>query len=275
MRLDCGGRVIGLDRAAVMGILNVTPDSFFDGGRYMSVTSAVQRGEELVADGADLIDIGGESTRPGAVPVTAAEEIRRVIPVIQELAKVVDVPISVDTSKPQVMKAAVEAGAGMINDVRALRVEGAPEIARSLAVPICLMHMGGEPLTMQTSPYYQDVVKDVRSFFDERLMVCQEIGISSDRLLIDPGFGFGKSLDHNRRLLLELDTFSELNLPMVVGFSQKLFSGSLLGDLDRDRTIASAGAALYAVQKGASIVRTHDVSQTKDLIQCWDSLTSS
>ncbi|MBO68753.1 MAG: dihydropteroate synthase [Acidiferrobacteraceae bacterium] len=258
-----------------MGILNVTPDSFFDGGHYVSVTNAVRRGEELVADGADIVDIGGESTRPGSAPVKSAEEIRRVVPVIEQLAKLIDVPISIDTSKPQVMKAAVEAGAGMINDVRALQVDGAPEIALSLGVPICLMHMRGEPMTMQDSPYYQDVVNEVRDFFDERLKACQAIGISSDKLLIDPGFGFGKSMDHNRRLLLGLDAFAELDLPMVVGFSQKLFIGSLLGDFDRDRTIGSAGTALYAVQKGAKIVRTHDVSQTKDLIQCWHSLSDS
>ena len=255
-----------------MGVLNVTPDSFSDGGQYQNVSDAIRHGQKLVAEGADLIDVGGESTRPGARGTDAAEEIQRVVPVIRELVARLPVPISIDTSKPEVMTAAVAAGAGLINDVCALRAEGAIEAARALGVPVCLMHMQGKPETMGDDPYYQDVVREVGNFLRQRVAACTEGGISEQQLLIDPGFGFGKNFDHNRRLLLDLDVLAGLGLPLMVGFSRKGFVGALLGDLNRDRAIGSAGLALMAVQKGARVVRVHDVIPTRDLIRSWECL---
>ena len=274
MNLDCAGRSLSLDRVAIMGVLNVTPDSFSDGGQYQSVADAIHHGQKLVAEGADLIDVGGESTRPGSRGTDAAEEIQRVVPVIRELVARLAVPISVDTSKPEVMTAAVAAGAGLINDVRALRADGAIETARVLGVPVCLMHMQGKPETMRDDPQYQDVVREVGDFLQHRVAACVEGGISQQQLLIDPGFGFGKNFEHNRRLLLELDALAGLGLPLAVGFSRKGFVGALLGDLNRDRGIGSAGLALLAVQKGARIVRAHDVVPTWDLIRSWERLQS-
>ena len=273
MKLDCAGRSLTLDRVAIMGVLNVTPDSFSDGGQYQNVSDAVHHAQKLVAEGADLIDVGGESTRPGSRGTDAAEEIQRVVPVIRELVARLAVPISIDTSKPEVMTAAVAAGAGLINDVRALRSNGAIEAARVLDVPVCLMHMQGEPETMGDDPHYQDVVREVGDFLRHRVVACREGGISQ-QLLIDPGFGFGKNFDHNRRLLLELDVLTGLGLPLTVGFSRKGFVGALLGDLNRNRAIGSAGLALLAVQKGARIVRAHDVVPTRDLIRSWERLQS-
>ena len=274
MNLDCAGRSLSLDRVAIMGVLNVTPDSFSDGGQYQSVADAIHHGQKLVAEGADLIDVGGESTRPGSRGTDAAEEIQRVVPVIRELVARLAVPISVDTSKPEVMTAAVAAGAGLINDVRALRADGAIETARVLGVPVCLMHMQGKPETMSDDPHYQNVVREVGDFLRHRVAACAEGGISQQQLLIDPGFGFGKNFEHNRRLLLELDALAGLGLPLTVGFSRKGFVGALLGDLNRDRGIGSAGLALLAVQKGARVVRAHDVVPTRDLIRSWERLQS-
>jgi dihydropteroate synthase len=258
-----------------MGVLNVTPDSFFDGGQYQNVSEAIHHAQKLVAEGADLIDVGGESTRPGSRGTHAAEEIQRVVPVIRELVARLDVPISIDTSKPEVMTAAVTAGAGLINDVRALRADGAIEAVRVLGVPVCLMHMQGKPETMGEDPHYQDVVREVGNFLRRRVSACRAGGILQRRLLIDPGFGFGKNFDHNRRLLCELDELTELGLPLSVGFSRKGFVGALLGDLKRDRAVASAGLALLAVQKGARVVRVHDVAPTRDLIRSWECLQST
>ncbi len=272
MKLDCAGRSLALDRVAIMGVLNVTPDSFSDGGQYQNVSDAIHHAQKLVAEGADLIDVGGESTRPGSRGTDAAEEIQRVVPVIRELVARLAVPISVDTSKPEVMTAAVAAGAGLINDVWALRADGAIEAARALGVPVCLMHMQGKPETMGDDPYYQDVVREVGNFLRQRVAACTEGGISEQQLLIDPGFGFGKNFDHNRRLLLDLDVLAGLGLPLTVGFSRKGFVGALLGDLNRDRAIGSAGLALMAVQKGARVVRAHDVMPTRDLIRSWERL---
>ena len=274
MNLDCAGRSLSLDRVAIMGVLNVTPDSFSDGGQYQSVADAIHHGQKLVAEGADLIDVGGESTRPGSRGTDAAEEIQRVVPVIRELVARLAVPISVDTSKPEVMTAAVAAGAGLINDIRALRADGAIETARILGVPVCLMHMQGKPETMRDDPQYQDVVREVGDFLQHRVAACAEGGIPQQQLLIDPGFGFGKNFEHNRRLLLELDALAGLGLPLTVGFSRKGFVGALLGDLNRDRGIGSAGLALLAVQKGARVVRAHDVVPTRDLIRSWERLQS-
>jgi dihydropteroate synthase len=255
-----------------MGVLNVTPDSFSDGRQYQNVADAIRHAEKLVAEGADLVDVGGESTRPGSRGTDAAEEIQRVVPVIQELATILPVPISIDTSKPEVMIAAVEAGAGLINDVCALQTEGAIEVARALCVPVCLMHMQGKPETMQDDPCYQDVVSEVRDFLQQRVAACTEGGIPEQHLLIDPGFGFGKKFDHNRRLLLELGAFAGLGVPLTVGFSRKGFVGALLGNLEQDRAVGSAGLALLAVQRGARVVRAHDVVPTRDLIRSWESL---
>ena len=256
----------------IMGILNVTPDSFSDGGQYQDVVAALDRARELVSEGADLIDVGGESTRPGSIGTDSTEEIRRVVPVIRELASRLPVPISIDTSKPEVMEAAVEAGAGLINDVRALRVDGAIEAARALGVPVCLMHMQGTPETMQKKPYYDDVVTEVRNFLWLRVMACVDNGIPVHQLLVDPGFGFGKNFNHNRHLILELEKLSSLGLPVAVGLSRKGFVRALTGDFGGDQAVCSAGLALLAVQKGARVVRCHDVSVTRDLIRSWEQL---
>jgi dihydropteroate synthase len=272
VKLDCAGRSLALDQVAIMGVLNVTPDSFSDGGQYQNISDAIHHAQRLVSEGADLIDVGGESTRPGSRGTDAAEEIQRVVPVIRRLMARLPVPISIDTSKPEVMTAAVAAGAGLINDVRALRADGAIEAVRDLGVPVCLMHMQDKPETMGDDPRYQNVVREVGGFLRQRVDACIEGGISEQQLLIDPGFGFGKNFDHNRSLLLELDVLVRLGLPVTVGFSRKGFVGALLGDLNRDRAIGSAGLALLAVQKGARIVRVHDVVPTRDLIRSWERL---
>jgi dihydropteroate synthase len=273
--LDCAGRELRLDRARVAGIVNVTPDSFSDGGLHLSTAAAVAHGLKLVEEGADLLDIGGESTRPGAKPVSAADEIARVVPVIEALAKQTDVPISIDTSKPEVMRAAVAAGAGMINDVYALRRDGALDAAADLKVPVCLMHMLGEPRTMQDDPHYDDVVSDVRRFLAERIFACEMSGIDKKRIVADPGFGFGKTLEHNLALLRGLDQLAALGVPLMVGLSRKTTIGTLTGrEAHADRAAGSAAAALIAVQKGAAIVRVHDVAITRDALAVWEGVAS-
>ena len=252
-----------------MGIVNVTPDSFSDGGRHASSEAAIAHGLALAAEGADLLDVGGESTRPGATPVTAADELGRILPVIEHLARVTGLPISVDTSKPEVMRAAVAAGAGMINDVFALRRPGAMEAAAELAVPVCLVHMLGEPGSMQDDPHYEDVVADVHGFFTQRLFACEMAGISRKNLLVDPGFGFGKTLEHNLRLLRQLSRLAELGVPLLAGLSRKGMLGAITGRPADERAVASVAAALIAVQNGAQIVRVHDVAQTRDALQVW------
>lgn len=264
--LDCNGRPILLDQPRVCGIVNVTPDSFSDGGRFLDPQQAIEHGLSLVEEGADLLDIGGESTRPGADEVSAADEIARVVPVIRALAQQVKVPISIDTSKPEVMRAAVEAGAGLINDVYALRREGALEAAASLGVPVCVMHMQGEPRTMQDDPQYDDVVGEVHRFLAERLFACQMAGIDKKNILVDPGFGFGKTLQHNLALLRALGRFTEL-APVMAGLSRKAMIGALTGrESGAARAAGSAAAALIAVQRGAAIVRVHDVAPTRDAL---------
>jgi dihydropteroate synthase len=267
--LDCGGRRLDLGRPAVMGILNVTPDSFSDGGFYFDPDKAVARARQMVEEGADIIDVGGESTRPGATPVTAEEEIARVVPVIERLARELAVPISVDTSKPEVMRAACAAGAGFINDVRALRAPGALETAAALGVPVCLMHMQGEPRTMQDNPQYRDVVAEVRDFLAERLAVAERAGIPRARLIVDPGFGFGKTVGHNLALLRDLGTIAALGVPVLVGLSRKSLIGKLLGLPVERRLHASVALALIAVQNGARIVRVHDVGPTVEALRMW------
>ncbi len=266
--LDCAGRLLDLTRPRVMGILNLTPDSFSDGGRFVSIDTALDHARRMVREGADIIDLGGESTRPGAGEVSAAEEIERVVPVIERLAAELPVPLSVDTSKPEVMRAAVAAGAGMINDVRALRAPGALTAAARLGVPVCLMHMQGEPRTMQAAPQYADVVAEVSAFLVARGQDCVEAGIPRSRLVLDPGFGFGKTLAHNLELLRRLAELAALRLPLLVGISRKSMIGALLGGAPVDgRLFGSLAGALVAMQRGARILRVHDVGPTVEALR--------
>ena len=250
----------------VCGIVNVTPDSFSDGGRYIDPTAAVDHGLAMIRQGAELLDIGGQSTRPGSRPPSVAEEIARVVPVIDRLARSTSVPISIDTSRPAVMRAAVAAGACFINDVRALRYPGALEAAADLQVPVCLVHMRGEPETMQRSPRYADVVVEVREFLRHRVTACVTAGIPRAHIVIDPGFGFGKTLEHNLDLLANLGRIADIGLPVMAGLSRKAMLGTITGrDVDH-RQVASAAAALIAAQNGASVLRVHDVAETVDVI---------
>lgn len=250
-----------------MGILNVTPDSFSDGGVFLSAEAALAQARRMVEEGAAIIDVGGESTRPGAAAVTSWQEMDRVLPVIEAIQRELPVVISIDTSKPEVMRAAVAAGAGLINDVRALREEGALQTAVRAAVPVCLMHMQGEPRTMQQAPHYGDVVADVKCFLAERISACVAAGMPRERLLIDPGFGFGKALGHNLSLFKHLDVFQELNLPVLIGVSRKSMSGALLGRSLEQRLPASIALAALAVWQGAAIIRAHDVRATVDAVK--------
>jgi dihydropteroate synthase len=268
--LDCNGRALVLDRPRVVGIVNVTPDSFSDGGQHDSLDKAYAHALKLVEEGADMLDIGGESTRPGADDVSAEDEIRRVVPLIERLAAATTVPLSIDTSKPEVMRAAVGAGAGMINDVFALRREGALNTAAELRVPVCLMHMQGEPRSMQEAPDYDDVVGEVHRFLTDRLFSCELAGIDRKRVLVDPGFGFGKNLDHNLALLRATARFAELGAGAHVGVSRKSMIGAMTGRTDpAARVHGSVAAALIAVQRGAIMVRVHDVGPTVDALAVW------
>jgi len=274
-QLDCGGRVLRLDRARVMGIVNVTPDSFSDGGAHASTDAAVAHGLKLVEEGADLLDVGGESTRPGSVPVPLEEELRRVIPVIEQLAARTPVPISIDTFKPEVMRAAVAAGAGMINDIHALRQPGALDAAAETGVPVVLMHMQGEPGDMQADPHYADVVAEVHGFLVQRLFAAEMAGIAKKNLLVDLGFGFGKTTMHNMTLLARSEHFLELGVPMLAGLSRKRSLGELTGRTEpAGRVAASVAAHLLAVQRGARIVRVHDVAATVDALKVWEAVAA-
>ncbi len=265
--LDCAGKSLDLSRARVMGVLNVTPDSFSDGGNFFSAGQAVRRATEMVEEGAAIIDVGGESTRPGASPVPPEEELRRLLPVIQALEREIPVPVSVDTSKPEVMARAVGAGAGMINDVRALRAPGALAEASRSKVPVCLMHMRGSPRSMQRAPEYTHVLGEVRAFLRERRDACEQAGIPRARLLLDPGFGFGKTTEHNLALLAGLDGLVSSGLPVVVGLSRKSMIGRLLNDAPVDRRLyGSLALAVVAVAKGAKLVRAHDVGATTEAL---------
>lgn len=264
---------LAFDRPMVMGILNVTPDSFSDGGRFNEPGLALAHVEQMVSDGADIIDIGGESTRPGAQPVSEQQEIERVVPLVEAIATRFNVPISVDTSKPGVMCSAVAAGAAMINDVRALREEGALEVVAQLGVPVCLMHMQGAPRTMQANPVYNDVVADVISFLSDRIQACQEVGIHREKLVIDPGFGFGKSLSHNLTLLRELTQFKSLGLPLLVGISRKSMIGTILDKPVDQCLYGSLAAASLALWQGAKILRVHDVAATVDVMKICQAVT--
>lgn len=262
MHLSCGDRLLSLHTAQVMGILNLTPDSFSDGGRWLNPQDALARAAEMVLQGAALIDVGGESTRPGAAAVSEAEELDRVVPIIRQLAQRLDVVISVDTMKPAVMKAAIAAGATMVNDVNALRAPGAVEVVANSKVAVCLMHMQGLPRTMQAAPQYGDVISEVRVALQGRIAACLTAGIGRNRITVDPGIGFGKTLAHNLDLLANLAAFRTLELPLLVGVSRKSLFGQLLGLSIDQRLIPSVTASVLAVQQGAAIVRAHDVAET-------------
>lgn len=267
-------KVLDLSRPRVMGILNVTPDSFSDGGQFSTVESAIKQAAEMLDDGADFIDVGGESTRPGASPVSADQELERVIPVIQAIHARFDTIISIDSSKPVVMTQAVEAGAGLINDVRALREDGAVKAATDSGAAVCLMHMLGQPRTMQSSPCYDDVVKDVELFLQTRIDTCLASGIPKEQLIIDPGFGFGKTLAHNYQLLGRLDEFNKLNIPLLIGVSRKSMIGDLLNRDVEDRLSGSLAAATVSLMKGARILRVHDVKQNVDAVKVVSALSA-
>ena len=265
-QLKCGDKVLSLATPQVMGILNVTPDSFSDGGKFKQFDSALIQVEQMLKDGATIIDIGGESTRPGAAEVSVDEELSRVIPVIDTIKARFDAVISVDTSKSEVMSAAASAGAGMINDVRALQNDGCLDVMTTNDLPICLMHMQGMPRTMQANPQYDNVTSDIIDFIAERIRVCTEKGIEKHRLLVDPGFGFGKTLMQNYQLLNQLSAFKDLELPILVGISRKSMIGNLLDADVENRLAGSLAAALYSVQQGAKIIRVHDVKETVDAL---------
>lgn len=258
---------LAFDRPMVMGVVNVTPDSFSDGGRFVGLDHALTHVEQMLNDGVDIVDVGGESTRPGAIAVSEQDEIERVVPLVEAVRHRFDVPISVDTSKPGVMRATVAAGANMLNDVRALQEEGALLAAAELAVPVCLMHMQGKPRSMQEDPRYDDVTMDVLQFLKGRIDVCQKAGIARNKLLVDPGFGFGKSLSHNLTLLRELDRFKSLELPILIGVSRKSMIGTVLDKPVDQRLYGSLAAASLALWQGASVIRAHDVAATKDVVK--------
>ena len=252
-----------------MGVVNVTPDSFSDGGRFLDAKSAVAHARQLAGEGADLLDIGGESTRPGAAPVSDKEELDRVLPVLQQLT---DLCVSVDTRRPAVMRAALEAGASMINDVRALQEPGAIDAVRESRCAVCLMHMKGEPATMQQEPHYDDVVAEVREFLAQRVRACESAGIARSRLVLDPGFGFGKTVSHNLILLKNLLSLRDLGLPVLAGLSRKSTLGKLTGRPVGERLAGSLALALLALERGATILRVHDVKETRDVIAVWEAV---
>ncbi|MBL79863.1 MAG: dihydropteroate synthase [Nitrosomonadaceae bacterium] len=256
-----------------MGIVNVTPDSFSDGGLYASTNDAVLQAERLIREGVDILDIGGESTRPGSIPVSSEEELRRVLPVVQALANV-DIPISVDTSKPEVMLETIKAGANMINDINALQSPGALEVVADSDVTICLMHMQGRPKYMQSDPQYKDVIAEIKYFLQQRIDVVKAAGIAPDRIVIDPGFGFGKTLEHNLKLLRYLDQFIDLSVPIMAGLSRKSMLKEITGNKKGDLVYPSIAAALMAAVNGARILRVHDVKATKDALKVYNSVTS-
>ncbi|WP_456417769.1 dihydropteroate synthase [Thiolapillus sp.] len=273
MRMDCNGKILNLDRPGVMGILNVTPDSFSDGGKYRRPEAAVAQAVQMEEAGAAIVDVGGESTRPGAAPVSVQEELDRVIPVIEALVARLEIPVSIDTSKAEVMRDAVQAGAGLINDVNALRGEGALQQAARLGVPVCLMHMQGQPRTMQQAPAYRNVLEEVKAFLGDRIAACIDHGIPRQSILIDPGFGFGKTLAHNLELLRHLDAFEALGCPLLAGLSRKSMLGTLTGREPAQRVVASVAAAILAVERGANIVRVHDVAETVDALKVLEAVT--
>jgi dihydropteroate synthase len=276
-RLRCAGRLLDLSRPAIMGVINTTPDSFSDGGTLyrgnsLDLDLAMARARDMVETGAAILDVGGESTRPGARPVPAAQEMDRVLPLVERLSRELEVVVSVDTSSPALMTQAAALGAGLINDVRALGREGALDAAAATGLPVCLMHMQGDPGTMQQAPSYRDVVADVGDFLQRRVAACVAGGIGRERLLLDPGFGFGKTVQHNLELLRGLPRLAALGLPLVAGFSRKSMIGKLLGRDVAQRLPASLALAVLAVERGAAIIRTHDVGATVDAVAMWTAL---
>ncbi|MDQ1884776.1 dihydropteroate synthase [Aeromonas salmonicida] len=267
MQLISKGLSLSLERPHVMGILNVTPDSFSDGGHFNQIERAMAHARQMVSDGATLIDIGGESTRPGAPDVSEQEELDRVIPVVERLVAELNVMVSLDTSKAAVMREGCKSGAHLINDVRALLEPGALAVAAEADVPVCLMHMQGQPRTMQAEPHYDDLLGEVRAFFDERIAACLAAGIRRQQLLLDPGYGFGKTLAHNYQLLAQQSKLLDYQLPLLVGMSRKSMIGNLLGRPVDDRLAGSLACALIGMQHGARIIRVHDVRETMDALR--------
>lgn len=272
--LSCGKRILDLANPVVMGILNITPDSFSDGGRFFGAGRArldhcLDAAARMVAEGAAILDVGGESTRPGAAPVSSEEEMARVLPVIEAIASRLDVVISVDTSNPQLMTAAAGLGVGLINDVRALQRPGAVQAAAAAGLPVCLMHMQGEPDTMQENPCYRDVVGDVHDWLVARAAHCEAAGIARERILLDPGFGFGKTLAHNLSLLKHLGQLAALPYPLLVGLSRKSIAGKITGRVADERLAASLALAQLALAGGAMVLRVHDVAETVDMLKIW------
>ncbi len=272
MELRLGDRTLTLGQPRVMGILNVTPDSFSDGARFLSPDAAFRQAESMVEQGADIIDVGGESTRPGARELPLQQELDRALPVIESITERLDVAVSVDTSKPEVMQAAVAAGAVLINDVYALQREGALQAAAGLDAAICLMHMQGNPATMQDCPQYRELPREIVDFLEKRVRACRDAGIDAKRLIVDPGFGFGKNDQHNLKILANLGEFRALQLPLLVGLSRKRTLGKLTGKGTEQRVAAGVAAAVIAVSKGANIVRTHDVGPTVDALRVFDAV---
>ncbi|MBS8242089.1 dihydropteroate synthase [Marinobacter lipolyticus] len=266
MEMNFAGRVLDMSRCHVMGILNVTPDSFSDGGKFNAPDAALARARQMVADGAAFIDVGGESTRPGASEVSVQEELDRVCPVVEAIARELDVVISVDTSAPAVMTETASLGAGLINDVRALQRPGAPEAAAAAGIPVCLMHIQGEPDSMQDNPRYRNVRRDVSSFLTERMRVVEAAGVKPEDIILDPGFGFGKRVEHNLALLASLEQLHILGHPLLVGMSRKSMLGHITGREVNERLPASVAAATIAAMKGASVIRVHDVRETVDAV---------
>ena len=274
MTLQCGQRVLSLDTPQIMGVLNVTPDSFSDGGQLLSNEGLLhdrllERASQMVADGAAILDIGGESTRPGAAPVSSQEELDRVMGAVQLIAPRLDVILSIDTSTPEVMREAAQAGAGLLNDVRALSREGAMAAAVATQLPVSLMHMSDEPERMQEQTEYVDVVTDVKAFLAHRIAACREAGIAKDQMMIDPGFGFGKTVAQNYEMLRRLEEFASFDLPILVGVSRKSMIGAITGRPASERVVPSAVLAVMAAARGASVIRVHDVAETADALAVW------
>ncbi len=267
--LRCGRYSVSLDRPLIMGVVNVTPDSFSDGGRFEDAEAAIAHAFGLIEAGADILDVGGESSRPGAAPVTVEEELRRVLPVVRQLR---GFPVSVDTRNPAVMRAALDFGASMINDIEALTAPGAMEAVAKSDCAVCLMHKKGDPATMQQDPRYDDVVAEVASFLRERISACEAAGVARERIVADPGFGFGKTLEHNLALMNRLVELKALGVPLLVGWSRKSSLGKLTGRAEGDRLAASLAMALLSLQRGARILRVHDVRETRDVVRIWEAV---
>ena len=272
MQVCLGERILTFEKSRVMGVLNVTPDSFSDGGRFLSADAAFEQAASMSQEGADIIDVGGESTRPGAEELPVQQELDRILPVIQSITARLDVAVSVDTSKPEVMQAAVASGAVLINDVFALQREGALQMVAGLHVAVCLMHMQGQPQTMQARPHYENLPAEVIDFLAARVRAGSAAGIEAERMIVDPGFGFGKNDRHNLKILANLDQFRDLKLPILVGLSRKRILGNLTGKKAGQRVAAGVAAAVIAVSKGANIVRTHDVGPTVDALRVFDAV---